>query len=81
MPKVPDYIRGRIYSGITFALPLLAMYGILEEQEVALWVGLAGALLGTGLAAVNTPQSPRPTLRTELVDVPVDDPPMEWSER
>lgn len=54
---LPDHIRGRVYAAITYIVPILATYGILEEQQVALWVGLAGAILGTGLAAANTPRA------------------------
>lgn len=53
--RIPDHVRGRIYVVLTWVGPLLATYGLMGEQEAALWVGLAGAVLGNALAAVNTP--------------------------
>lgn len=64
--SIPPEWRGRIYVLVSYALPLLAGYGLIEENDVALWVGLAGGILGTGLAAVNTPkkklEQPSPTI-------------------
>lgn len=43
--------RFRLYLTITVAAPLLVLYGVTSEEEAALWVGLAGATLGNGVAA------------------------------
>ena len=49
-------------------MPLLVAYGVIAESDAALWIGLAGAVLGTGvpaLAAANTdvPAERDPNLR------------------
>lgn len=54
--------RRWLYGIATAVIPLLVVYGVIAESDVALYVGLAGALLGTGvpaLAAANT--DPKPT--------------------
>lgn len=47
-----------LYGIVGAASPLLVAYGAVTQDQAALWVGLAGAVLGTGgnaLAAANTP--------------------------
>lgn len=45
---------------VMLALGLLAAgYGLVSDTELPLWLGLAGALLGTGTATVYTPTPPR----------------------
>jgi len=46
--------RAYIYRVLLAALPLLTAYGVVAEEQVALFVGLAAAVLGVGLATVNT---------------------------
>ena len=46
--------RAWIYRVLTAAVPLVTAYGILDGRTAALWLGLAGAILGTSLAAYNT---------------------------
>lgn len=46
--------RAYIYRVLTAAVPLVAAYGIIDQRTAALWVSLAGAILGTSLAAYNT---------------------------
>ncbi len=38
--------------------PVLIAYGVLDEATAAVWIGLAAAVLGVGLAAVNTSTKP-----------------------
>lgn len=53
--KVPsERVRAYIYAVLVAAVPLLIGYGILSAEEGALWLGLAGAVLGLGLATANT---------------------------
>lgn len=41
---------------VLLALGAVAVgYGLLSDAEVALWLGVASAVLGNGLAALNTP--------------------------
>lgn len=53
--------RRWLYGVAVAAVPILTVYGILAESDAALWIGLAGAVLGTGvpaLAAANTDTKP-----------------------
>lgn len=50
--------RAWLYRVASATVPLLVAYGVVADSTAALWLGLAGALLGTGattLAAVHTP--------------------------
>lgn len=53
-----EQTRAWIYRVLTAVVPILIAYGVLDEQAAPLWVALGGAVLGTGLAAVNTSTSP-----------------------
>ena len=49
--------RAWIYRIAIAVVPLLVMYGLIEDSSAALWLGVVGALLGTGtnvLASANT---------------------------
>lgn len=57
-----DYRKLRlwIYSALVAAGPLVTFYGIADTNEVALWLGLGGTLLGvpagtTAIANINPP--------------------------
>lgn len=50
-------VRAWVYGLLIAAAPLAVFYGIVTEQEVALWLGVASAALGNGLALANTPKS------------------------
>lgn len=54
-PKVRQYIYGIL---VTLA-PLAVIYGLVSEQEVALWLAVGAAILGNGLALANTPSTPK----------------------
>ena len=49
-----EQTRAYIYRVLTAAVPLVTAYGIIDQRTAALWVSLAGAILGTSLAAYNT---------------------------
>ena len=49
--------RAYIYRIVLALIPIATAYGIVAETEAALFVGLAAAILSTGLAAVNTSTS------------------------
>ena len=58
MPHIPAHIRKWIY-GITLAgIPLLVVYGIVDESAAPLWVALVGAILAPGLALANITPDP-----------------------
>ena len=46
--------RAYVYAVLVAVVPLLIGYGILTAEEAALWLGLAAAVLGLGLATANT---------------------------
>jgi hypothetical protein len=49
-----EVTRAWIYRVLTAAVPLVTAYGIIDQRTAALWVGVIGALLGIGLASMNT---------------------------
>lgn len=53
-----EQTRAWIYRVLTAVVPLTIAYGITDDRTAALWLGLAGAALGTGLAAFNTSTNP-----------------------
>lgn len=52
--------RGWLYRVVTAVALLLAGYGIVSESDLPLWLGLAGAVLGTGTASVYSPTRKAP---------------------
>jgi len=46
--------RAYIYRVLTALVPIAIAYGVVDSQQVAVWLGLISALLGFGLASVNT---------------------------
>lgn len=50
--------RAWIYRILLALQPLVVAYGVATETEAVLWVGVASAVLGTGLATLNTTTSP-----------------------
>ncbi|OKL49290.1 phage holin [Boudabousia marimammalium] len=49
-------IRRWAYSVITAVVPLLIVYGVLDQQTAPLWIALAASVLGTATAAAHTPR-------------------------
>lgn len=47
-------LRAKLYPILLALSALATFYGIASEEEVALWVGLAVALIGTGTATYYT---------------------------
>ena len=69
-------VRRRIYLALSALLPLAAVYGLIDQEQAALWVTLAAAILGTGgtiMAAANTPKPPKPAKPVDVVTDAVDD--------
>ena len=50
--------RAWIYRILLALQPVVVAYGIATEEQTVLWVGVASAVLGTGLATLNTSTSP-----------------------
>lgn len=48
-------VRAYIYNVLLTCGPLLVVYGVVSAAVWPLWLALGGALLGIGLARVNTP--------------------------
>lgn len=58
---IPENVRAWIYRVAIAAIPVLTGYGVLSADKAALWLGLLGAILGTGvtlLASVHTSTTP-----------------------
>lgn len=51
-------VRGWLYGIITALVPLLIIYGVLDEQAAPLWLALAASILGTSTALAHTPIRP-----------------------
>lgn len=49
-----ESVRAYIYRITLAALPLLTLWGVVQENEVPLYIGLAAAILNVGLATANT---------------------------
>jgi hypothetical protein len=56
-------VRQWLYNVSLVAVPLLVVYGIVDDKTAALWVALGAAILGQGTAAV--------TLKTQRVQAAV----------
>lgn len=52
--NIPETTRAWIYRVLLALQPIVVAYGLVTETEAVLWVGVVSAVLGTGLAAVNT---------------------------
>jgi len=56
--KIPDLTkestRAYVYRILTALVPITISYGVIDSKNAALWVGLIMAVLGTGLASMNT---------------------------
>ena len=49
-------VRGWLYGVITALVPLLIIYGVLDEQTAPLWIALGASILGTSTALAHTPK-------------------------
>ena len=61
---MPDFkseaTRAYVYRILTALVPISISYGIVDGKNAALWIGVAMAVLGTGLASVNTSTKAQP---------------------
>lgn len=55
LPWLTPERRAWLYRLVSAAMPLLVLYGVAAEHDVAVWLGVAAAFLGTGTAALHTP--------------------------
>lgn len=46
--------RAWVYRGLLALVALAVAYGLITEETATAWVAVVAALLGNGLAAVNT---------------------------
>jgi hypothetical protein len=51
---MPEHVRAWIYRVLLSLVPIAVAYGVVTEQEASLWVAVAAAVLGNGLATLNT---------------------------
>lgn len=52
---IPQNIRAWLYRVALAVVPLLIVYGVLDESSAPLWAALVGAVLASGSAVVHTP--------------------------
>ena len=46
--------RAWVYRGLLALVALAVVYGLVTDEQAAAWVAVASAVLGNGLATVNT---------------------------
>lgn len=51
---IPQRFRAWVYRVLGVASAVAVFYGVVAAEEAALWVSAVTALVGNGLAAVNT---------------------------
>jgi len=49
--------RAWLYRLVLAALAILVAYGVVADQEAAVWAAVVAAFLGSGTAALHTPTS------------------------
>lgn len=52
-------LRAWTYRVVSAGATLLAFYGVISNESLPLWLGLAAGVLGNGLAAANTTTRPK----------------------
>lgn len=52
-------VRAWIYGIITALVPILTIYGIIDQNAAPLWLSLAASVLGTATALAHTPKDGR----------------------
>lgn len=52
--------RKWLYGVLIAAVPLLIVYGVIEDAQAPLWIALVGAVLGNATAAAHTPRERTP---------------------
>lgn len=50
-------IRAWLYGVITALVPILTIYGIVDQSTAPLWLSLAASVLATSTALAHTPRS------------------------
>lgn len=50
-------IRAWLYGIVTAIVPILTIYGIIDQNAAPLWLALAASVLGTATAFAHTPLS------------------------
>lgn len=54
MPWLTEPVRAWIYRVLVALTVLAVAYGLIAEEEAAAWVAVITALVGNGLATLNT---------------------------
>lgn len=50
-------LRAWLYGITTALVPLLTIYGIVDQATAPLWIALAASVLGTSTALMHTPRA------------------------
>ena len=64
--------RKWIYGVCLAIVPILVLYGVIDEQAAPLWIALIGAIVAPSLALANL--TPGPKGPADGVDIPADVP-------
>lgn len=52
-------VRAWLYGIITALVPILTIYGIIDQSTAPLWLSLAASVLGTATALAHIPKDER----------------------
>lgn len=55
--NIPTHVRAYVYRVLTGVGAIALFYGKVSGEELVVWLSLVATVLGTGLAAANTPTS------------------------
>ncbi len=56
LPWLTPQVRAWIYGVITALVPILTIYGIVDQTTAPLWLSLAASVLATSTAFAHTPR-------------------------
>lgn len=57
LPWLTPQVRAWMYGIITALVPILTIYGIIDQSTAPLWLSLAASVLATSTALAHTPKA------------------------
>ena len=51
-PDIPEHVRAYFYRVVVAVLPLLVLFGVIDIDDVGLWLGFAAAVLAVANTSV-----------------------------
>lgn len=53
---IPPRLRSALYPVALAVVAILGVYGVVDEEQAAVWAALVAAVLGTGVATAYRPR-------------------------